>query len=65
MSNAPLTLFCATLERRLRDFHVVEVEVTGPGGFSVKTVRRNPASLGAVTGQATYTAFWNSLLGEF
>ncbi|XP_075880038.1 aspartate dehydrogenase domain-containing protein [Nelusetta ayraudi] len=46
----------------LRDFHVVEVEVTGPGDFSVKTVRRNPASLGAVTGRATYTSFWNSLL---
>lgn len=43
---------------------MVEVEVTGPGGFSVKTVRRNPASLGAVTGRATYTSFWSSLLGE-
>lgn len=43
---------------------MVEVEVTGTGGFSVKTVRRNPASLGAVTGRATYTSFWISLLGE-
>lgn len=43
---------------------MVEVEVTGPGGFSVKAVRKNPASLGAVTGRATYTSFWNSLLGE-
>lgn len=38
--------------------------MTGQGGFSVNTVRRNPASLGAVTGRATYTSFWNSLLGE-
>uniref|UniRef100_G3PHN4 Aspartate dehydrogenase domain-containing protein n=1 Tax=Gasterosteus aculeatus aculeatus TaxID=481459 RepID=G3PHN4_GASAC len=46
----------------LRDYHVVEVEVTGPNGFSVHTVRRNPAKLGAVTGSATYNSFWNSLL---
>ncbi|XP_061555919.1 aspartate dehydrogenase domain-containing protein [Phycodurus eques] len=46
----------------LSDFHVVEVEVTGPGGFSVHTVRKNPARLGAVTGSATYNSFWNSLL---
>lgn len=57
--------FYAPSCHRLRDYHVVEVEVTGPGGFSVNTVRRNPASLGAVTGRATYTSFWNSLLGEF
>ncbi|XP_053194298.1 aspartate dehydrogenase domain-containing protein [Scomber japonicus] len=46
----------------LTDYHVVEVEVTGPGGFSVHTVRRNPAKIGAVTGRATYDSFWNSLL---
>ncbi|XP_041825641.1 putative L-aspartate dehydrogenase [Melanotaenia boesemani] len=46
----------------LKDYHVVEVEVTGPDGFSVHTVRRNPAKLGAVTGSATYNSFWNSLL---
>ncbi|XP_029364917.1 aspartate dehydrogenase domain-containing protein [Echeneis naucrates] len=46
----------------LRDYHVVEVEATGPNGFSVHTVRRNPAQLGAVTGSATYNSFWNSLL---
>ncbi|KAM9746314.1 aspartate dehydrogenase domain-containing protein [Menidia menidia] len=46
----------------LKDYHVVEVEVTGPDGFSVHTVRRNPARLGAVTGSATYNSFWNSLL---
>ncbi|KAG7243684.1 hypothetical protein INR49_011241, partial [Caranx melampygus] len=47
----------------LRDYHVVEVEATGPDGFSVHTVRRNPARLGAVTGSATYNSFWHSLLG--
>ncbi|XP_061740698.1 aspartate dehydrogenase domain-containing protein isoform X2 [Nerophis ophidion] len=46
----------------LSDYHVVEVEVTGPDGFSVRTVRRNPARLGAVTGSATYNSFWSSLL---
>lgn len=49
---------------RLSDYHVVEVDVMGSGGFSVNTVRRNPAKLGAVTGSATYNSFWNSLLGE-
>ncbi|XP_076123022.1 aspartate dehydrogenase domain-containing protein [Alosa pseudoharengus] len=46
----------------LRDYHVVEVEVTGVDGFTVKTIRRNPAKLGAVTGNATYNSFWSSLL---
>ena len=49
---------------RLRDYHVVEVEVSGAHGFSVHTVRRNPAQLGAVTGSATYSSFWHSLLGD-
>ncbi|KAL2100879.1 hypothetical protein ACEWY4_002640 [Coilia grayii] len=46
----------------LTDYHVVEVEVTGVDGFTVKTVRRNPAKIGAVTGNATYNSFWSSLL---
>ncbi|XP_069048025.1 aspartate dehydrogenase domain-containing protein [Lepisosteus oculatus] len=46
----------------LSQYHVVEIEVTGPNGFSVTTVRRNPAELGAVTGRATYQSFWSSLL---
>ncbi|XP_057673508.1 aspartate dehydrogenase domain-containing protein [Corythoichthys intestinalis] len=46
----------------LSDYHVVEVEVMGANGFSVHTVRKNPAQLGAVTGSATYNSFWNSLL---
>lgn len=49
-------------DTELSDYHVVEVEVSGPDGFSVRTVRRNPARLGAVTGSATYKSFWNSLL---
>ncbi|KAF4116240.1 aspartate dehydrogenase domain-containing protein isoform X2 [Onychostoma macrolepis] len=46
----------------LSDYHIVEVEITGPDGFTVKTVRQNPAKLGAVTGNATYNSFWSSLL---
>ncbi|XP_036797799.1 putative L-aspartate dehydrogenase isoform X1 [Oncorhynchus mykiss] len=46
----------------LSDYHVVQVEVTGANGFTVHTVRRNPAKLGAVTGSATYNSFWSSLL---
>lgn len=69
MSMTPLisggiNRFLTSAFSRLSDYHVVEVEVTGPDGFSVHTVRRNPARLGAVTGSATYSSFWNSLLGE-
>ncbi|XP_004447661.1 aspartate dehydrogenase domain-containing protein isoform X4 [Dasypus novemcinctus] len=52
----------------LTDMHVVEVELSGPPGpggrsFAVHTRRENPAEPGAVTGSATVTAFWRSLLG--
>ncbi|XP_055469592.1 aspartate dehydrogenase domain-containing protein isoform X4 [Psammomys obesus] len=52
----------------LTDMHVVDVELTGPPGptgrsFAVHTHRENPAQPGAVTGSATVTAFWHSLLG--
>lgn len=52
----------------LTDMHVVEVELSGPPGpsgrsFAVHTHRENPAEPGAVTGSATVTAFWRSLLG--
>uniref|UniRef100_A0A8C9JE16 Aspartate dehydrogenase domain-containing protein n=1 Tax=Panthera tigris altaica TaxID=74533 RepID=A0A8C9JE16_PANTA len=52
----------------LADMHVVDVELTGPPGptgrcFAVHTLRENPAEPGAVTGSATVTAFWRSLLG--
>jgi len=51
----------------LLEWHIVEVEVTGPtknGGrdFTVETVRKNPADPGAVTGSATYASFYSSLL---
>lgn len=46
----------------LPDRHDIDIEVQGPGGFSVKTTRSNPAVLGAVTGQQTYVTFYNSLL---
>ncbi|XP_064170662.1 aspartate dehydrogenase domain-containing protein isoform X1 [Anguilla rostrata] len=49
-------------DTKLSEFHVVEVEVTGADGFSVTTVRRNPAQAGAVTGNATRGSFWSSLL---
>ncbi|KAG3256579.1 aspartate dehydrogenase domain containing, transcript variant X4 [Ictidomys tridecemlineatus] len=53
----------------LTDLHVVDVELKGPPGpsgrsFAVHTHRENPAEPGAVTGSATVTAFWRSLLGE-
>ncbi|XP_049643028.1 aspartate dehydrogenase domain-containing protein [Suncus etruscus] len=52
----------------LADMHVVEVELRGPPGpsgqsFAVRTRRENPAQPGAVTGSATVTAFWRSVLG--
>uniref|UniRef100_A0A3Q2I5K1 Aspartate dehydrogenase domain containing n=1 Tax=Equus caballus TaxID=9796 RepID=A0A3Q2I5K1_HORSE len=52
----------------LTDTHVVDVELSGPPGptgrsFAVHTHRENPAEPGAVTGSATVTAFWRSLLG--
>eukprot|EP00054_Salpingoeca_dolichothecata_P018439 m.113306 g.113306 ORF g.113306 m.113306 type:complete len:286 (+) comp22872_c0_seq2:103-960(+) len=46
--------------------HIVEIDVTGPGEpsneFSVKTVRHNPAKVGAVTGNATFASFLSSML---
>ena len=46
----------------------MEVDVFGPGDvqnqFTVKTVRHNPAAVGAVTGNATYASFLSSLLGK-
>ncbi|XP_022096318.1 putative L-aspartate dehydrogenase isoform X2 [Acanthaster planci] len=51
----------------LTDWHVVEVDVTGPGdvaagsAFTVSTVRKNPAKVGKVTGSATYASFLSSV----
>ncbi|XP_041093627.1 putative L-aspartate dehydrogenase isoform X2 [Polyodon spathula] len=59
---------CIVSDTDLTDWHVVLVEVTGPEfegsgrSFTVKTERRNPAKLGAVTGNATYQSFWSSIL---
>ncbi|KYO39899.1 aspartate dehydrogenase domain-containing protein [Alligator mississippiensis] len=59
---------CLIADPSLPDCHVVEVEVTGltsgPGdqAFTVTSSRRNPAFPGAVTGSATFVAFWSSLL---
>lgn len=51
---------------RLTDWHIVEVEVTGPQiagrNFTVKTTRNNPADPGAVTGSATYSSFLSSVV---
>lgn len=49
---------------RMTDWHIVEVEVWGPNGFNVKTIRSNPAAVGAVTGTATYASFLSSMLGR-
>lgn len=51
----------------LLDWHVIEVEVTGPSQadgrtFTTKTIRKNPADPGAVTGTATFGSFFSSLL---
>ncbi|XP_027370833.1 putative L-aspartate dehydrogenase [Bos indicus x Bos taurus] len=52
----------------LKNMHVVDVELSGPPGptgqsFAVHTHRENPAEPGAVTGSATVTTFWRSLVG--
>lgn len=44
------------------DAHIVDIAVDGEGGFSVRTTRHNPAAVGAVTGNATYTSFLSSML---
>ncbi|XP_044539976.1 putative L-aspartate dehydrogenase, partial [Gracilinanus agilis] len=51
----------------LVDRHVIDVELSGPPGpsgqsFCLRTRRENPAEPGAVTGSATLTTFWGSLL---
>uniref|UniRef100_A0A8D0GHY6 Aspartate dehydrogenase domain-containing protein n=1 Tax=Sphenodon punctatus TaxID=8508 RepID=A0A8D0GHY6_SPHPU len=53
---------CLIADPDLADWHLVEIEALGPGGFSVTSRRKNPAAQGAVTGAATFTAFWSSLL---
>ncbi|KAG7162754.1 L-aspartate dehydrogenase-like, partial [Homarus americanus] len=57
---------CLISDPKLTDWHIVEVEVTGPKiagkNFSVKTSRNNPADPGAVTGTATYSSFLSSMV---
>lgn len=59
---------CLVSDPGLTDWHIVEVDAWGPGdlaagtAFHVKTVRRNPANLGVVTGSATYASFLSSML---
>ncbi|XP_067857699.1 aspartate dehydrogenase domain-containing protein [Heptranchias perlo] len=59
---------CLVADPGLLDWHVVDIEVTGPVDpasgheFTVKTSRRNPSAPGAVTGKATYASFWSSVL---
>ena len=61
---------CLVADPELINWHVVEVEAYGAGdiaagtAFHVHTVRKNPASPGAVTGSATYASFFSSLLAS-
>ena len=41
--------------------HLVEVKAEGRNGFSVHAIRRNPASIAAVTGSATFNSFLSSV----
>ena len=56
------TTGCLIADKSLTGHHVVTVEVASKSGLQVTTVRRNPARLGAVTGQATFASFFQSLL---
>ncbi|XP_047478377.1 putative L-aspartate dehydrogenase [Penaeus chinensis] len=57
---------CLVSDPKLTDWHIVEVDVTGPQiagrNFTVKTTRNNPADPGAVTGSATYGSFLSSVV---
>jgi aspartate dehydrogenase len=61
---------CLIADASLDDRHIVEIELTGPEstigenkqvGFHLKTIRTNPAQLGAVTGTATLLSFVSSI----
>ena len=61
---------CLIADASLDDRHIVEIELTGPEtkigenkqlGFHAKTIRTNPAQLGAVTGTATLLSFVSSI----
>lgn len=54
----------------LTDRHDIEIEVLGHfdekanRSFKCTSIRSNPALVGAVTGNATYASFFNSILGN-
>uniref|UniRef100_A0A6B2LCV5 Aspartate dehydrogenase domain-containing protein n=1 Tax=Arcella intermedia TaxID=1963864 RepID=A0A6B2LCV5_9EUKA len=55
------------ISNKMLHAHIVEIVVYGPdkgdlGRFSVTTQRVNPSAPGAVTGQATFMSFLNSML---
>jgi len=50
-------------DKSLANWHLVEVEAKGPDGFEVHSIRKNPAKVGAVTGQLTYFSFLASVRG--
>jgi len=57
---------CLVSDPSLRNYHIVEIEAFGfpnedGSRFHVHTIRRNPAVLGEVTGEATYAAYFGSL----
>ena len=43
------------------EFHIIDVEVQGPGGFVVNSTRKNPAGKQDVTGRLTLDSFYSSL----
>jgi len=56
---------CLVSDRSLNS-HVIEIDLSGPSSngtdsFTVKTVRNNPCVMGAVTGNATYASFFESM----
>nr|XP_039252277.1 putative L-aspartate dehydrogenase isoform X1 [Styela clava] len=59
---------CLISDSSLLEWHIVEVDVLGPTNsdngntFNVTTTRKNPASAGAVTGNATFASFFSSLI---
>ncbi|XP_015706091.1 putative L-aspartate dehydrogenase isoform X1 [Coturnix japonica] len=57
---------CLVADPSVPDCHVVDIEVLGRGScgraLRVTSSRRNPATTGAVTGDATKWSFWSSML---
>lgn len=55
----------------LHDWHIVDIEISGPPNpqtghaFTVNTVRKNPSTIGHVTGTATYGSFVESMIRAY